>query len=115
MLGLLIFDDNSNDSYNNGNENGDENAYEQAPPLLAVTGAHTDDRGTYLLVTLCDILANCLALLVNSGNERLLPLHDFVEVSGDLGELDHLALDVLYGVVALADVTESCVGFAVRV
>jgi hypothetical protein len=106
VLRLLVVhcDNDTNDHSNN-----DEDDYndEQAPPLLAVTGARADDRGTNLLVTLCDVIANLLALLLNVGNERFLLLHNLIEVLEKLGELDHLALNVLDGLVALLHVAQS--------
>jgi hypothetical protein len=102
---LVVHCDNDTNDHSNNDE--DDNNDEQAPPLLAVTGARADDRGTNLFVTLCDVIANLLALLLNVGNERLLLLHNLVEVLEKLGELDHLALNVLDGLVALLHVAQS--------
>jgi hypothetical protein len=101
MLGLPIFDHHNNDSYNNCRKNSNQNAYKQAPPLLVVARTSTDDRRANFLVAPCDILANVLALLLNVGNERLLLLHNFVEIYEKLGDHEHLALNVLDSLMAL--------------
>lgn len=113
-LRLLIVDGN-NDSNNNSDDNDDENANKQAPPLLPVARARTDNRSADLLVTLGDVVADFFALLLNVGDEGLLLLHDLVEVLEELGELDHLALNVLDGIVALLDVAQGGVGLAAAV
>jgi hypothetical protein len=57
---LVVHCDNDTNDHSNNDE--DDNNDEQAPPLLAVTGARADDRGTNLFVTLCDVIANLLAI-----------------------------------------------------
>jgi hypothetical protein len=89
-----------------GNDDDDENDDEQAPPLLAVAAPRLFDSATNLCVCLDDVLVDLLAFLLNVGNKGLLLLHNLVEVLEELGELDHLALNVLDSLVALLDVAE---------
>lgn len=113
-LRLLVVDCNDNGD-NDGNDNDDEDANEQAPPLLPVAGARTDNRRTNLLVALGDVLADLLALLLNVGHKRLLLLHNLVKVLEELGKLDHLALNVLDRLVTLLDVAQGGVGLTAAV
>lgn len=114
FLRLLVVDS-DDDTDDDGNDNDDEQDDEQAPPLLPVACARTDDRSTDFLVTLCDVLADFLALLLDVGDERLLLLHDLIEVLEELCKLHHLALDVLDGLVALLDVAQGRAGLAAAV
>jgi hypothetical protein len=111
-LWLVDCDNNSN---NDRNDDEDDDRNEQAPPLLAIAAARRGDCGANLLVAFCDILADLLTLLLNVGDEGLLLLHDLVEVLEELGELNHLALDVLDGFVALLDVAQGGAGLAAAV
>jgi hypothetical protein len=101
---LVVYCDNNTDDHGNDDEDDDHN--EEAPPLLAVAGASADDCGADFLVALGDVFADLLALGFNVGNERLLLLHNLVEVLEELGKLDHLALNVLDGLMALLDVAQ---------
>jgi hypothetical protein len=100
----LVYCDNDTDDHGNDDEDDDHN--EEAPPLLAVAGARADDGGANFLVALSDIFADLLALSFDVGNKRLLLLHNLVEVLEELGKLDHLALNVLDGLMALLDVAQ---------
>jgi hypothetical protein len=111
---LLVVDDN-NDRCNDSNDNDDENADKDTPPLFPVARARTNNRCANLLVTLCDVLPDFFALLLDVGDEGLLFLHDLVEVLEKLSELYHLALNVLDGVVALLDVAQGGVRLAAAV
>jgi hypothetical protein len=111
-LWLVDCDDDS-DNDRNDDENNDRD--EQAPPLLAVAAARRGDCGANLLVAFCDVLADLLALLLNVGDHGLLLLHDLVEVLEELGELDHLTLDVLDRFVALLDVAQGGAGLPTAV
>lgn len=113
-LRLVVVCDNNN-SNNDGNDDEDDNADEQAPPLLAVAATCADNCSANLLVAFCDVLADCFTLHLDVGNEWLLLLHDLIEVLEELGELDHLALDVLNGFVALLDIAEGRAGLAAAV
>jgi hypothetical protein len=105
FLRLLVIHSNNNTDDHCNDDNDDEDN-EEAPPLLAVAGARADDCGANFLVTLCDVFADLLALGFDVGNERLLLLHNLVEILEELGKLDHLALNVLDGLVALLDVAQ---------
>jgi hypothetical protein len=100
----LVYCDNDTDDH--GNDNKDDDHNEEAPPLLAVAGARADDGGANFLVALSDVFADLLALSFDVGNKRLLLLHNLVEVLEELGKLDHLALNVLDGLMALLDVAQ---------
>jgi hypothetical protein len=100
LLRLLIIDYKIN-HHHHRNDNEDDHNNEEAPPLLVVASARADNCGDHFLVTLCDGFADLLALGCDVGNERLLLLHNLVEVLEKLGELDHLALNFLGGLVAL--------------
>jgi hypothetical protein len=104
-----------NDNGDDDNDDDDEEDDEQAPPLLAVAAPCLFDGAADLCVGLDDVLVDLLALLLNVGNEGLLLLHNLIEVLEQLGELDHLALDILDGLVALLDVAEGRRGLAAAV
>lgn len=104
-LGSSLVDLGNHHSNNDDNDD-DEQDDEQAPPLLAVPAARLLDRAANLGVCLNHVVVDLLALLLDIGHERLLLLHNLVEVLEELGELNHLALDVLDGFVALLDVAE---------
>jgi hypothetical protein len=112
LLRLVDCDNNGDDDCD---DDEDEDRDKQAPPLLAVATTRADDCGANLLVSFCDVLANLLALLLDIGNQRLLLLNNLVEILEELSELDHLALDVLDGFVALLDIAEGGAGLTAAV
>ena len=104
------------DNHGNNNDNNDDEQHnKQAPPLLAVPAARLLDRASNLGVGLHNVVVDLLALLLDVGHKRLLLLHDLVQVLEKLGQLDHLALDVLDRLVALFDVAEGAGGLAAAV
>lgn len=104
-----------NDDGDDDDDDDDEQDDEQAPPLLAVPAACLVDCAADLGVGLDDVVVDFLALLLNVGDEGFLLLHDLIEVLEQLGELDHLALDVLDRFVTLLDVAEGGRGLAAAV
>jgi hypothetical protein len=104
------------DANDYGNDDNNENNEEQAPPLLSVASTRANDSCANLLITFCDVFADFVALLHNVGDENLLLLDDLVEILEELSKLDHLALDVLDGFVALLHIAKSraCLTAAVR-
>lgn len=110
--GLVDLCDNNSDD---DNDNDDEQNNEQAPPLLAVPAASLLDCAADFGVGLDNVVVNLFALLLDVGDEGLLLLHDLVEILEKLGQLNHLALDVLNGLVALLDVAEGGRGLAAAV
>lgn len=99
--GLVDLCDDDDDDDNDDDE---EENDEEAPPLLAVAAARFVDGSADFRVGLHHVVVDFLALGLDVGHERLLLLHDLVEVLEQLGKLDHLALDVLDGLVPLLDI-----------
>lgn len=115
LCAWLFVVDGNDDGDDDSNDDDDEDADEQAPPLLPVASTRADNRRANLLVTLCYVLADFLALLLNVGDQRLLLLHDLVKVLEELSKLNHLTLNVLNGLVALLDIAEGGAGLAAAV
>jgi hypothetical protein len=91
---LLLVVDCDDDANDDTNDNDDEDNGEQAPPLLPIVGTRTDNRSANFLIPFCDVLADFFAVLLHIDNERLLLLHDLIEVLEELSELNHLTLDI---------------------
>jgi hypothetical protein len=106
---------NHHNCHDNRHDNEDDDANEQAPPLLAVARARTDDCGANLLIAFHDIVVDFFGLGLDARNLGFLLLHDLVKVLEELGQLDHLALNVLDRGVALLHVTEAGAGLAAAV
>lgn len=115
LFGARSLVDLRNHNCDNDDDDDDEQNNEQAPPLLAVPAARLLDCAADLGVGLDDVVVDLLALLLDVGDEGFLLLHDLVQVLEQLGELDHLALDVLDRVVALFDIAKGGRGLAATV
>ena len=75
----------------------------QADPLLLPCRSRLDDCLIQLLVSLVEVLDRVLGLRVNVLNSGLLLHNGCLHVLEELGELDHLALDLLDGFVSALD------------
>lgn len=82
-------------------------ADEEAPPLLSVTGTGGLDGRSDLLVGLAHILRDLLALLINVDHGCFLLCDENIHVLVQLGELDHLSLDLRNRLVAIRDLAKN--------
>lgn len=87
----------------------------QADPLLLASLAGRVDGDANLLVTLIEVLDDLLGLLLNLGDGNLLLDDQGVHVLEQLGELDHLLLNLDKGGVTILDSAESGTGAALAV
>lgn len=82
----------------------------QAPPLLLAGLARGVHGHANLLVTLVEVLDNLLALLLDLRDGGLLLDDEDVHVLEELGQLDHLLLNLLQGSLAVLDGRQHGVG-----
>jgi hypothetical protein len=87
----------------------------QADPLLLASLAGRVDGDANLLVTLIEVLDHLLGLLLNLGDGNLLLDDQGVHILEQLGELNHLLLNLDKGGVTILDSAESGAGAALAV
>lgn len=87
----------------------------EADPLLLARLAGRDNGNANLLVALVEILHHLLRLLFDLGHGHVLLHDERVHVLEELGELDHLALDLLQSSMAVLDGREGGAGLAAAV
>ncbi|KAI6769781.1 hypothetical protein HG530_004410 [Fusarium avenaceum] len=94
VVGVVLSLDNKDVDEDNNNDNNNDSNWILADPLLLACLAGSVDSNSNLLVTLVKVLDDFLALLLDLSNSGLLLNDECVHVLEQLGQLDHLLLNL---------------------